>query len=162
MRRSGILVLSVALAGCTLIGLEHNDPPPPANHTGAWDAVLIVDAATERDGPLVKVEDALDRVGGDPVHVRGVLFIDDLNESVWLCARALQPQPECQGAILLVQWPGSSFNPSAILEAASVHDLQMPYPGLRWAEDVTIFGRVVEAAGSTPDLERSARRPPLS
>ena len=80
--------------------------------------------------------------------VRGVLFVDDVYESVWLCARALQPQPECQGAILLVQVPGNGFDPSAILDAASVQDLQTPYPGLRWADCATISGRVVEAAAS--------------
>lgn len=148
MLRTSILILAVALAGCTLIGLEHNDPPPPANPTGAWDAVLIVDASALPDGPAVSVEGALDHVGGDPVLVRGVLFVDDVYESVWLCARAVQPQPECQGAILLVQVPGNGFNPSAILDAASVQDLQTPYPGLRWADDVTVFGRVVEAAAS--------------
>ena len=148
MRRTGILVLAVALAGCTLIGLEHNDPFPPANPTGAWDAVLIVEDSAELDGRAVSVEDALDHIGGDPVLVRGVLFVDDIYESVWLCASALQPQPECQGAILLVQVPGNSFDPSAILDAASVEDLQTPYPGLRWADDVAVFGRVVEAAGA--------------
>jgi len=155
MLRTSLLILAVALAGCRLIGLEHNDPPPPANHSGAWDAVLIVDASAELDGPAVSVEDALDHVGGDPVLVRGVLFIDDLYESVWLCASALQPQPECQGAILLVQGPGNGFNPSAILDAASVQDLQTPYPGLRWADDVSVFGRVVDAAGSSPELDES-------
>ena len=148
MRRSSILVLAVALAGCTLIGLEHNDPPPPANHSGAWDAVLIVDDSAELDGPAVSVEDALDHVGGNPVLVRGVLFVDDVYESGWLCAGALQPQPECQGTTLLVQAPGNGFDPSTILDAASVQDLQTPYPGLRWADGATISGRVVEAAAS--------------
>lgn len=148
MLRTSILILAVALPGCTMIGLEHNDPPPPANPTGAWDAVLIVDASAQPDGPAVSVEEAVDHIGGDPVLVRGVLFVDDVYESVWLCARAVQPQPECQGAILLVQGPGNGFNPSAILDAASVQDLQTPYPGLRWADAATIFGRVLEAAAS--------------
>ena len=67
MLRTSLLILAVALAGCTLIGLEHNDPPPPANRSGAWDAVLIVDASAEPHGPAISVEDALDHVGGNPV-----------------------------------------------------------------------------------------------
>jgi hypothetical protein len=145
MRPAGMLIVAIALAGCTLIGLEHNDPPAPANHSGAWDAVLIVDASAEPDGPAISVEDALDHVGGNPVLVRGVLFVDDFYEVVWLCASALQPQPACQGAILLLQPLGNGFDPSTILGAASVEDLQTPYPGLRWADNATIFGRVVEA-----------------
>jgi hypothetical protein len=160
MRPTGMLIVAIALAGCTLIGLEHNDPPPPANHSGAWDAVLIVDASAEPDGPAISVEDALDHVGGNPVLVRGVLFVDDIYEAVWLCASALQPQPACQGATLLVQGPANGFDPSAVLDAASVQDLQAPYPGLRWAHDVSVFGRVVNAAGS--ELDESARRPSLS
>jgi hypothetical protein len=148
MLRTSLLILAVAVAGCRLIGLEHNDPPPPANHSGGWDAVLIIDDSAEPDGPAVSVEDALDHVGGNPVLVRGVLFVDDVYESVWLCAGALQPQPECQGPILLVQGRGNGFDPSTILDAASVRELQTPYPGLRWADGATISGRVVEAAAS--------------
>lgn len=78
--------------------------------------------------------EALAHVGGEPVLVNGALFIDP-DGALRLCeAIAESFPPQCGGARLEVE----GLDPAGqLLEEAN---------GVRWAEAVQLFGRVVEGS----------------
>ena len=150
--RLSFLVLAFILAGCSLIGLEHNDPPPVVP-SGEPDGVLIVDLEAPKEGPSIFVDDAVgNHLGGEPVLVRGALFIDDTYGTVWLCQETMQEQgarqPSCARPALLLQHPdaGGLQVTEAIadlIEAGQLGELQ-ELEAVRWAEDATFSGSLMD------------------
>jgi hypothetical protein len=154
--RPAFAFVAVALAGCSLIGLEHNDPPP-VFPSGEPDGILVVDLEARPDGMGLTVTDALASIGGDAVAVRGAIFIDDLSGAIWLChqvwADDIAPTPSCERPALLVQHPGpeSGLPASAlraeILAAGHVGELQQS-DGVRWSDDASFSGRLLDPLAS--------------
>jgi hypothetical protein len=150
--RPSILVLALALAGCSLIGLEHNDPPPVVPF-GEPEGILVVDLEAPANGPSVSVEESVrEHLGGDAVAVRGALFIDDSNGTAWLCQETMRAQgarqPSCARPALLLQHPDAgglevSEVIAALIEAGQVGELQ-EVEGVRWAEDATFHGSIID------------------
>jgi hypothetical protein len=157
MRASFILV-AMTLAGCSLIGLEHNDPPPVVP-SGEPEGILVVNLDAQADGAGITVEESLrQHLGGDAVLVRGVLFIDDAVGTMWLCqgqfSAELARQPSCERPALLLQHPDAAglqlqeMN-ADLLEAGRVGTIQ-EFERVRWAEDAFFYGHLLEAVGNPP------------
>jgi hypothetical protein len=135
-----ILLTAFILAACASPGGDEpvTDDGPPASDGGSGtraDAVLVLEEGAVADGPGISVADSLDFLGGgQSVLVNGALFID-ADGNVLLCdAIAESFPPQCGGARLAVE----GLDPAGQqLEEAN---------GVRWAESVQLFGRVV--AGS--------------
>ncbi|MEP7082245.1 MAG: hypothetical protein ABI841_04625 [Chloroflexota bacterium] len=132
------LLAAILLSACASTGADEpiaDDDPPSDPGTGTPpDAVLIIQDGAAADGPGISVTDALAFLGGQAVLVNGTLFVDE-EGGVRLCeAIAESFPPQCGGARLVVE----GLDPSGQqLEEAN---------GVRWAESVQLFGRVV--AGS--------------
>jgi len=145
-------VLALVLTGCTLIGLEHNDPPPVVP-SGEPEGVLVVDLEAPMDGPKISVGEAVrDHLGGGPVLVRGALFIDDTYGTAWLCQETMQQQgarqPSCARPALLLQHPDAgglqvSDVIADLVEAGRLGEMQ-ELEGVRWTEDATFYGTIVD------------------
>jgi hypothetical protein len=151
--RPCVLILTLVMAGCSLIGLEHNDPPPVVP-SGEPEGILVVDLRAQADGVPVSVEESIrDHLGGGaPVLVRGALFIDDTYGSAWLCetvtAAGSGPLPSCARPALQLQHPDAGgLQVSEVLEqliaAGHVGELQ-EVGALRWIEDATFSGRIID------------------
>jgi hypothetical protein len=145
-------VIALVVGGCSLIGLEHNDPPPVVPFADP-EAILVVDLEDLADGPAVSVEESVrDHLGGDAVLVRGALFIDDTYGTAWLCQETMgppaAPQPSCAWPALLLQHPDAgglqvSEAIAQLLEAGQLGELQQR-EAVRWAEDATFTGRIID------------------
>ena len=142
-----LLLVTLVLAGCGVF--QHGDPYP-ANPSGTWDADLTVEAAAS-GAAAVTVTEALAHVDGAPQLVRGGLLVDDAYGQVWLCGSIAESEPpappRCRGGILRIQdrespvgRPMSDYIAS-VLATASVQNLHQSGT-VRWAEGVTIFGRI--------------------
>lgn len=150
--RSSFLILALTLAGCSLIGLEHNDPPPIVP-SGEPEGILVVDLEAAPDRPTVSVEESVrEHLGGDGVAVRGALFVDDTYGTAWLCQEVMQPpaarQPACSRPALLLQHPDAgglqvSEAIAELIEAGQVGELH-EVDAVRWAEDATYYGSVID------------------
>lgn len=149
-----VLALAFAVTGCSLIGLEHNDPPPVVP-LGEPEGILVVDldAPARADASGITVEEGVRRhLGGNAVLVQGVLFIDDALGTMWLCEglfpAEMAPQPSCERPALLLQHPDPAglqvreMN-VAVLEAGRMGDLQQS-EDVRWAEDAFFFGSLLD------------------
>lgn len=128
------LAVSFLLAACA--GAGSSDPAgagdsPPASTVPGRAAVLVVGDGGPA-GPGLTVADALGhRATDDLVSVTGALFVE-ADGTVKLCdAIAESFPPQCAGASLLVE----------SLDLDSIADLQEG-GGVRWAEQVTLFGSV--------------------
>ena len=147
-------VLALLLAGCSLIGLEHNDPPPVIP-SGEPDGILIVDLDAEVEGPSVPVDVAVgEHLGGEAVQVQGALFIDDTYGTAWLCHETMQAQgarqPSCARPALLLQHPDAGGLQvrevlGELIEAGQVGELQ-EVDAVRWTEAATFYGTVIDPA----------------
>jgi hypothetical protein len=145
-------VIALVLGGCSLIGLEHNDPPPVVPG-GEPEGVLVVDFEAEVDGPGVTVEEAIrEHLGGEAVQVHGALFIDDTYGTVWLCQETMQAQgarqPSCaRPAILLHHSDAGGLLVSEaiadLIEAGQIGEIQ-EVDAVRWAEDAAFYGTVID------------------
>ena len=129
------LLAAIVLSACASTGGDDpvsDDDPPSDPGTGTTpDAVLIVEEGSTATGPGISVTDALAFVGGEAVLVNGSLFIDADGEALLCEAIAESFPPQCGGARLVVD----GLDPASVpLEEAS---------GVRWAESVQLFGRVV-------------------
>ncbi|MCA1588407.1 MAG: hypothetical protein LC744_07090 [Chloroflexi bacterium] len=130
------LLTAIVLSACASSGGDRptSDDGPPSSDPGSGappDAVLVIEEGAVADGPGISVTEALAFVGGQPVLVNGSLFID-ADGDVLLCeAIAESFPPQCGGARLAVEGldPGGQQ-----LDEAN---------GVRWAESVQLFGRVV-------------------
>lgn len=147
-----VLALAFTVTGCRLIGLEHNDPPPVVP-LGEPEAILVVDLDAPADGPGITVEESVrQHLGGNAVLVRGVLFIDDALDTMWLCEglfpAEMAPQPSCERPALLLQHPDPAglqvrdMN-LELLEAGRMGDLQQS-EDVRWAEDAFFYGSLLD------------------
>lgn len=144
--------IAIILAGCSLIGLEHNDPPPVIP-SGEPDGILIVDLDAEVDGRGVPVDVAVgEHLGDEAVQVQGVLFIDDTYGTAWLCQETMEAQgarrPSCaRPALLLQHSDAGGLQVSEVLgeliEAGQVGELQ-EVDAVRWTEDATFYGSIVD------------------
>lgn len=128
------LLAALVLSACASTGGDEpatDDDPRSGPGTVTPDAVLLVQDGAAVDGPGISVTDALTFLGGEAVLVNGALFIDE-EGGVRLCeAIAESFPPQCGGARLVVE----GLDPRSVqLEDAS---------GVRWAESVQLFGRVV-------------------
>ena len=133
------LLAAIVLSACAATGgddpISDDDPPPNDPGSGTPpDAVLILEEGAIASGPGISVTEALTHVGGESVLVNGALFIDE-DGGVLLCeAIAESFPPQCGGARLEVE----GLDPAGqLLEEAN---------GVRWAEAVQLFGRVVEGS----------------
>ena len=150
--RLAFLVLALVLAGCSLIGLEHNDPPPVVP-SGEPEGILVVDLDAPVDGQAISVDESVrQHLGGYAVRVQGALFIDDSAGTAWLCQETMQEQgarqPSCARPALLLQHPDSGgVQADAVvadlIEAGQVGELQ-ELEWVRWAEDATFNGRIID------------------
>lgn len=87
--RAAFALVAVGLIGCSLVGLEHNDPPPIVP-SGEPEGILVVNLEARPHGTGLTVTDALASIGsGEAVEVRGAIFIDDLTQAVWLCQQGV-------------------------------------------------------------------------
>jgi hypothetical protein len=144
-------VIALVLAGCSLIGLEHNDPPPVVPG-GEPEGTLIVDLDADVDGPSVSVEVAVrEHLAGEAVQVQGALFIDDSYGTAWLCQEAVRDQgatqPSCARPALLLRHPDAGGLPVSevlgeLIEAGQVGELQ-EVETVRWTENATFYGAVI-------------------
>ena len=130
------LLTALVLSACASTGGDQptSDDGPPASDPGSApraDAVLILEEGAVADGPGISVTDALDFLGGQSVLVNGALFVDAEGDVLLCEAIAESFPPQCGGARLAVEGldPGGQQ-----LEEAN---------GVRWAESVQLFGRVV-------------------
>ena len=131
------LLMALILSACASTGGDQptSDDGPPASDPGSGsepDAVLVIEEGAVADGPGISVTDSLAFLGGgQAVLVNGALFID-ADGDILLCeAIAESFPPQCGGARLAVE----GLDPRGQqLEEAN---------GVRWAESVQLFGRVV-------------------
>jgi hypothetical protein len=145
-------VIALVVAGCSLIGLEHNDPPPVVP-SGEPEGILVVDLEAAAEGPSVSVEESVgEHLGGDAVAVHGALFIDDTYGTAWLCQETMQPpaarQPSCSRPALLLEHPDAgglqvSEAIAELLEAGQLGELH-EVDAVRWVEDATYYGSVID------------------
>lgn len=135
-----LVATTLTLTGCGLLGGQptptpttHADPFP-ANPSGEWDAVLVVDPERPASRP-VSVEVALARAGGSALAVTGVLFVDTAYGETWLCAAILESHPPaCGGPVLRVEGLG---------DAMTIGKAFRSVDNIRWLEGAALFGRVV-------------------
>jgi hypothetical protein len=121
-------VLAIGLLGgaCTSIPGGGATGSPP----GADGPVLVVEPGSA-GGPGISVEDALARIGGDPVLVNGSLFVDQAGTMLLCGAIAESFPPQCGGARIEVLG----------LDLDAIPDVQEAN-GVRWVESLQVFGRV--------------------
>lgn len=150
--RPSFLILALVMAGCSLIGLEHNDPPPVVP-SGEPEGILVVDLGGPADSSAVSVEESIrQHMGGQAVLVRGALFIDDSYGTVWLCEDVIPaesaPRPSCARPALLLRHPDAGGLQvgeviAELIEAGQVGELQ-EVDAVRWAENATYYGRIID------------------
>ena len=132
---------------------EPHTDPYPANPMGEWDGVLVVEATGGDAGEALSVQEAVVRAGGgEPLLVRGALFVDDAYGEVWLCERVDRdldaPGARCGGAILLLEnasagagMLASEYLEALIADAVGIGELQLN-GNVRWTAQATFQGRV--------------------
>jgi hypothetical protein len=150
--RPSFLVLAVVMAGCSLIGLEHDDPPPVVP-LGEPDGIMVVDLAAPADASAITVEESIrEHLGGDTVAVRGALFIDDTYGTAWLCNEIIPagpaPVPSCARPALLLRHPDAGGLPVSqviedLVEAATVGEIHQ-VDAVRWSEESTYRGTIID------------------
>ncbi|MGH2455916.1 MAG: hypothetical protein ACRDHD_06630 [Candidatus Limnocylindria bacterium] len=156
-RRIWLSLALTLLAGCgffrvaptpTPTAVTHADPFP-ANLSGEWDGVLVVDPAGTPDLGGLTVDEALAAARTDSLQVRGALFVDDAYGQVWLCARVDLGGdaigPHCGGSVLLVvdETEGRGMLASEYMAAlvALAAPVELQQSGtIRWAADAAIRG----------------------
>lgn len=142
MVRIAIIALVLAVTGCgglpfvqtpTETELTHADPMP-ANPSGEWDAVLVLELEEGLRGRPVPVADAVTHLHGTETAVLGTLFVDTAYHEAWLCGSLVDEDgPRCGPPVLRVE---------GLEEVDTAGWLFRSADNVQWLESSRLFGRI--------------------